>query len=645
MNDKFPDNESLDPPDPNIRDVSVPDRSPFEPSPEPVPPPPPTRRVPLLCQQWLCIHALLTEQWHNCRRGEKRFSLLRTTNPTVWFTAAFGLLPVSLAPTLLAAPPDRSAELLALAKEHFGDRHTDADRNLFHHLANGWMADFSDDNPNRNDPAGAEEWGDHRVIRADRLRWLLTDPSAMQQISRHGGFGIKGARIDGALELYGATIDWLIAFESCRFSDEIQLADAEVGLLTMPGTHTKSILAPRLRVARGLFLRERFHADGEVNLEGATIGGGLACDAGTFSNPGGYALNAEGIKVDGHVFLREGFKAEGEVRLLGATIGGQLACDAGTFSNPDGYALNTQEIKVNGGVFLRKGFKAEGEVRLLGATIGGNLECDAGTFSNPSGYALSAQGIRVSGSVFLRDEFEADGAIDFTAAEVDGWFQWQNIRNPEKATLGLRGARVGTLFDEKKSWPKQLHLDGFVYDRIYHEAPTDAKTRLDWLALQPGDRYLPQPYNQLARVLHEMGHEQDARKIHYAKVNDPQRLADMTFWGWAWHHVLRYTIGNGYYPARALGYAVFFVLFGCLLFYFVDRNGGMIATGNSSDPPVAFNALVYSLDAFVPLIDLHQVKYAHPIRWEVRLYFWLHIAAGWSLTTLLVVGFTGLVRK
>ena len=65
---------------------------------------------------------------------------------------------------------------------------------------------------------------------------------------------------------------------------------------------------------------------------------------------------------------------------------------------------------------------------------------------------------------------------------------------------------------------------------------------------------------------------------------------------------------------------------------------------------------MYSVDTFVPLIDLHQSKYWLPnakrgnkllglhIGGLLRLYLWIHIVMGWALTTLLVVGLTGLVR-
>ena len=73
------------------------------------------------------------------------------------------------------------------------------------------------------------------------------------------------------------------------------------------------------------------------------------------------------------------------------------------------------------------------------------------------------------------------------------------------------------------------------------------------------------------------------------------------------------------------------------------------------------NGLVYSLDVFVPLIDLQQAKYWLPNASRgpkllsikefalhtgglLRLYLWVHITMGWAITMLLVAGLTGLIR-
>jgi hypothetical protein len=72
-----------------------------------------------------------------------------------------------------------------------------------------------------------------------------------------------------------------------------------------------------------------------------------------------------------------------------------------------------------------------------------------------------------------------------------------------------------------------------------------------------------------------------------------------------------------------------------------------------------FEPAVYSIDVFVPFLDLHQEDYwlstaNSPVcsacfgttlgQW-VRIYMWLHIAFGWLLSTLAALSITGLVRR
>ncbi len=51
------------------------------------------------------------------------------------------------------------------------------------------------------------------------------------------------------------------------------------------------------------------------------------------------------------------------------------------------------------------------------------------------------------------------------------------------------------------------------------------------------------------------------------------------------------------------------------------------------------------MDAFIPIVDLHQQRFRSPAAMTLRYYFYFHVAAGWALTSLFVAGLTGLVRK
>ena len=606
-------------------------------------------------------------------------------------------------------------KLLELAKERFREDWTAADEKLFAQTAKGEVAHFGD-----GDPAESDKWGPERVLKANRIEWLFADRGAGAHVTKRG-VQLEGARFAGAVHLRFTSVDFPLHILRSAIPDGINLRHTHLRALNLNGTHTGPIEADGVQVTAYIFLRDGFRANGEVLLLGATIGGDLDCQKGHFSNPGGDALSADGADVRGAVFLNHGFHAEGAVRLLGAVIGGDLSCGKAYFSNPNGNTLWADRANVKGGVFLTNGTRATGEVRLLGATIGGNLECDKAHFSNPSGNAISADGVSVRGSVFLRGGFRAEGAVrligatidgslecsgghfsnsrgdaliaqradvkgdvvladglraegrvDFIGASVGGSFQWRRIESPELCTLRLDSAQIGTLWDQRTSWPRQIYLDGMVYDRLATEAPLDSESRLKWLrrAGYGEDKFVPQPYVQLAKVLHEMGHERDSRRILIEKERARRQHGGLNrlavFGSW----LLDVTIGYGYRTHRALGVLTGFLLLGTLLFFLADgaqlicpsKEGVYLAQGLTcpDDVPEAypvFSAFVYSLDTLVPLVDLHQQNYWLPNAnrgstvlgvktgaW-VRVYLWIHILSGWLFTTLGVAGLTSLVRK
>jgi hypothetical protein len=91
------------------------------------------------------------------------------------------------------------------------------------------------------------------------------------------------------------------------------------------------------------------------------------------------------------------------------------------------------------------------------------------------------------------------------------------------------------------------------------------------------------------------------------------------------------------------------------------------ATGIPPSHYPPFSSFVYSLENFLPVVDLHQETYwrpnprhrptgdkpataaesfretlpAHLLRW----YLWLHILAGWTITPLSFAGLAGLLRS
>lgn len=571
---------------------------------------------------------------------------------------------------------ENATKLLELAKGRFGELNG-AEEELFRSFADGELADCSDKSGENNDPSEAIDWDENtRVLRARCIFWLCTDREA-SAIVTHKGIQVKGARIDGKLDLSGARISFPLWFEKSAFPSGINLRQAEIRNLYLEGTHTGPIYGDELKVEGVVFLRDGFKSEGEVRLTGATIGGNLECDDSQFINKGTIALSANSANIEGSVFLRDGFNSEGEVNLVGATIGGGIDCGGGKFINKGANALSADGLNVKGAILLCEGFKAVGEVRLLGATIGGSLNCTNGQFINKSACAIRADSMTVKGHVYMRDGFKAEGVVDLIGATIDGYFVWTNVNSPEEVALVLSSVTVAGLWDDKESWPdpNNIFLHGLVYNEIYEKAPRDAESRIEWLRRQAG--YWPQPYEQLAEVFRKGGQDEDARKILIAKNKDKARLTTLMRSEKIWYCVLGPMIGYGYRPLNALWGVAAFVVLGWILFglgywggiitphsesAYVKGDTGITIPGderNLSDVYPKFHFLLYSVDTFVPLIDLHQSKYWLPNAnrgpelfnikgWHtgglLRFYLWFHIFMGWALTTLLVVGLTGKMR-
>ena len=339
--------------------------------------------------------------------------------------------------------------LVKLAVAHFG-KLTPAEEKLFRKTAAGEEADYRSSNEDENDPAGAEDWGEDRVLQAERIAWLCADKRAREFIT-HRGLRIQGARIVGVLDLEEVRFPYACELQGCAITDGANLRESRFLKLILSGSRMGTFCADGMEVEGSVFLSHGFHAQGVVRILRITIGGNLVCERGTFINDAGPALVADGMTVEGSVFLTDRFYAKGAVRLFGASIGGSLECTNGTFINngspinPNYYALVAEGMRVKGNAALMNGFKAEGEVSLHWATIGGNLVCEKGAFINHAGPALSADGMRVEGSVCLRDGFKAEGEVKLLGATIG--VNLECLRGtfiyPDDSALSADGIKVG----------------------------------------------------------------------------------------------------------------------------------------------------------------------------------------------------------
>ena len=142
----------------------------------------------------------------------------------------------------------------------------------------------------------------------------------------------------------------------------------------------------------------------------------------------------------------------------------------------------------------------------------------------------------------------------------------------------------------------------------------------------------------------------------------------------AWNAMLQATIGYGFLPLRALWWILAFVVLGTVLFQwgYLERvvspteeaaYESFVHSGTTPPHYPRFNAFVYSLENFLPLVELHQGEYWRPNPFAgaaddspagsaghrysgafLRWYLWIHILAGWILTPLMAAGLSGLIH-
>jgi hypothetical protein len=528
--------------------------------------------------------------------------------------------------------------------------------------------------------AGMPAAGDEtRRIRAELVRFLLlAQPGAPAMHEK--GLRLSGAWITGVLDLEGCRVPRDIGLLDCRFEATPVLLSAVIDTLAFDGSDLPGFEANRLE-ARGDLLFRSATVRGVISLRGSRIGGDVNFDGATLENATDRVLNAERSSVRGSILLR-GAKVKGRLALSGARIGGDLDLVGLKLDQQEGIALEADSIQIDGDAALRHAV-VTGGVSLVTARVGGDVDLTGANVSRPGDMAVNLNRTTVKGAFFLR-----------TGARIDG-------------ALSLNGANLGAIVDEPECWPAKgdLLLNRCLYDALLGSA-VESTSRLDWLSRQSpkrwGEDFWPQPYEQLATVFGQMGHNEDKRRVLIEK----ERLARRARRARARHGTTRtflalhdafmgITTGYGRLPLLAVVWM--FVLWGAgTIFYshldqkhLMRPNSTVIlrapewvlcavpADGSATLPSLAqeraglanpgepqlacfrrqpeasaypkFNAAMLSADAVVPGLGSGQKETWSPdtrsmLGYAGKWFMYFQTVAGLALGLLAVAGFSGIVK-
>ncbi|WP_347901462.1 membrane-associated oxidoreductase [Pseudomonas purpurea] len=478
---------------------------------------------------------------------------------------------------------------------------------------------------------------DADTVRAEFIRFLLLEDSS--RVLGYGrGLHLRGAFIQGTLDLSQAIIKSALLFESCRFESPLKFWESRFEHSVAFKDCALTSFFGQSMVVDGNLAFIRVRTQGVINIGAARISDQLNCEGTKLEGEGKAALLAEAVEVRAGIFLTRGFSAIGLVSFASATVGGNFNCANSRFTVEEGVALTLDSAVINGSVFLRMGFCAVGTVNLLGVKILNQLSCLGAQFSHVGkDPALTLERGFVRNNVLLNKGFKVIGRLNLLGLEVDGNVELdgasveeimaaemhvkgtlylRNFEVPPKA-ISLVGAKVSILNDDAKSWGEHPVLNGFVYDFIDVYKSMAVGERMDWLKKQKASfkrdeaepessaqSFRPQPWRHLQRVLENMGRTEEAREIgiEYENCLREYGLIGQTPENWKpWrrffyskgsrflHAAYGHLTGFGYRPMLLLQWFLLVWVFCTAIYWTAASFGGVFAPSN----PLVFQNEAY----------------------------------------------------
>lgn len=447
---------------------------------------------------------------------------------------------------------------------------------------------------------------------------------------------------------------------------------------------------------------------GVVDLRGAETFGSLDCsgaylhhgirdslrgrDSSSHGRQVARCVWAHGMKVHGSVLMRRGFEAIGEVLILNSHIARDFYCDGGSFDSRGAYALNLDGTVIKGTMFLDRyqaaksnDFKTNGIVSLVHTTLQQGLMCKNARFTADWGEERRGESGLETDAWFK----DGDRGLDLRHARIGGRFHWLEIDSGEAAAadgsapvvqdskgefrLDMYGSTIevwqldGTGFP---TTPGNLDIRRSDYRALKFSADNDSEPlvfleqlELHYFRKESRDRnektvrFDRRPFMQFAKTLRLQGQTRLANKVSIRQEKGATRFGEYGFFHkylfrmlilWSF---LRY----GYHPMMIL-LPTFAIWIGSALFFHASFRsdeilpllqfpGSADCIGDEDCSIPSFNAVGFAIDNLLPIVDLRQAEF-----YQVK-GFWNNVVLlfiqiwGWTAGTLIVAGFTGIIRK
>lgn len=539
--------------------------------------------------------------------------------------------------------------------------------------------------------------GDDRRIRADVVRAVLTDDLAPPGRIDPRGLQLSGAVIEGRLDLRLVGSRIALDFRQCTFSGDLDFRDAElrtlritagrfrplsgdggptpvillegssftgdveIGFERVCSANGPAVAADRMTVGGALQLEGTFAGlgpEGAVRLLNAHVGGQLNLSRSEIVNRTGPGVAADGLVADADLWtgVIVGAHDRGALRMPGARVKGQLDLRDGAITNDSGPAVDADGLVVHGNAWTGTltGVGVLGALRLGGAQVRGHLDLRDGPITNDSGPAVSAERLTVDGYTFI-------GAV------ASGRGEPITMVSLEDARLGWLGVALETF-----SGGRRLAISGLTYEGLPNDGADDVQVWVDVLGCTATD-YAAQPYQHLAAAYQAAGHlgdqravltaQQDHRRrwLRQVRIEQPSRFAKLRLTSrLAGLRLYRAVAGYGYRPWKAAWWLLGIVALANVLVFAAAHT----SPSHASKPAV----VAYRTDDKVR----HRCSEAEQVGLALRVsipllgnvtegscqldtttatggYFtvatWVLEFSAWATATLVVAGYTSVIRK
>lgn len=527
-----------------------------------------------------------------------------------------------------------------------------------------------------------------------------------------GGTAIlaSNVRIGSRAVLMNMKAAGTVDFSSAQIEHEFDLRGAQIDGRQAPST--------RALVCNGMTIRGHlycnfgyqnqqarpFRIDGQMLMQFATVGMYWDLTGAELSNPGNIALEASDARIGGYINL-DGVAIDGEANFSRAKIEGVWVIRR--VQHPERMTLDLRFAHI----WVIKDERLEdwppaGHLKLEGLVydhfdddspldVEDRLAWLARQYATRTGGARplsraddslfrptvipatfqESDSVAAVGTVGEREVVvsvteddataESDAATDAAVKVIEDTLKAGHERRqrmmvaPDDSAAIEEAASPPNVFEPKAVTPAEA------------EAETDPSSR----------RYVTQPYTQLASVYRAIGQDEQANRVLVARAERLGELSPAFSAHGIWYRYVGQLIGYGYEPFRAVKIGVVIVILGGLVFGIGNRRHLMAETklaehvlSQEGEPRLispnypTFNPFVYSLDVFLPFVDLQQICYWLPgengsgpktsrncllhfgpwsLKWSavLRLYLWFQTLAGWTLCTLLAAAVTGIVKS